>query len=132
MPPCPHHNPFHESVLIVFLRDGNDGRWSSFSIQVGTPPQVVRLLPSTSGNSIWTVLDLGCDESDGSDCPNSRGNLFNINASTTWEDKGLFELPLAPLHYLPYSGNADVGSDTITVRNNSPLKIMQPQLIDIV
>lgn len=112
-------------------RDGNDGRWSSISIQVGTPPQVVRLLPSTSGNSVWTVLDVGCGESDGTDCPNSRGNLFNINSSTTWEDQGLFRLPLTPLNYLPYSGNANVGFDNITVRSSSHLKSMQQSLTDI-
>jgi hypothetical protein len=117
---------FDEIRLTVLLRDGNDGRWSSFAIQIGTPPQVVRLLPSTSGNSIWTVLDLACKESDGVDCPLSRGNVFKINASTTWVDKGLYQLPLTPLHYLPYSGNAQVGSETITVPNKPSLQSMNP------
>jgi hypothetical protein len=97
-----------------FCRDGNDGKWSSFAIQIGTPPQAVRLFPSTGGQSIWAVLPIGCDESEGSDCPNSRGNTFNPNESTTWEEQGLYKLPLSPQHYLPYSGNAKFGFDNIT------------------
>ena len=43
-----------------------------------------------------------------------RGNTFNQSNSHTWQDKGLFELPLNPEHYLPYAGNADVGLDNVT------------------
>jgi hypothetical protein len=96
-------------------RDGDDGEWSSFAIQIGTPPQAVRLLPSTGGQTIWTVLTLGCTEAEGTSCSNSRGNLFNPNKSTTWQEQGLYELPLSPQHYLPYSGNAEFGFDNITV-----------------
>ena len=97
------------------LRDGNDGSWSSFAVQIGTPPQAVRVLPDIAGNSIWAVLSQACDTSETHDCPSSRGNVFNSNQSSTWEDKGLYELPLNPEHYLPYSGNADFGLDTLTL-----------------
>jgi hypothetical protein len=97
------------------VRDGNDGSWSSFAVQIGTPPQVVRVLPDIAGNSIWTVLAQACDTSEANDCPSSRGNVFNSNQSTTWKDKGLYELPLNPEHFLPYSGNADFGLDTVTL-----------------
>ena len=101
--------------LLTFSRDGNDGAWSSFAVQVGTPPQAVRLLPSITGNSIWAVWSYGCDQSDDSDCPSLRGNLFNISASSTWKDQGNYSLPLNPEHYLPYTGAAAVGFDNITV-----------------
>lgn len=94
------------------LRDGNDGSWSSFAVQIGTPPQAVRVLPDIAGNSIWTVLSQACETND---CPNSRGNVFNSNQSSTWEDQGHYDLPLNPEHYLPYSGSADFGLDTITL-----------------
>jgi hypothetical protein len=94
------------------LRDGNDGSWSSFAVQIGTPPQAVRVLPDIAGNSIWTVLSQACETND---CPNSRGNFFNSNQSSTWKDKGYYDLPLNPEHYLPYSGYADFGLDTITL-----------------
>src|SRR5579871_5812029 len=96
-------------------RDGNDGAWSTFAVQIGTPPQAVRLLPSITGNSIWTVWSYGCSQSDGSDCASLRGNLFNISSSSTWRDRGNYSLPLNPEHYLPYSGGAVVGFDNITV-----------------
>jgi hypothetical protein len=105
----------------MLLRDGNDGSWSSFAVQIGTPPQAVSLLPSITGNSIWPVLVAGCAEADGSGCPDSRGRVFDISKSATWQDRGLYVLPLAPEYYLPYTGNADVGFDNITVRNLSPL-----------
>src|ERR1700733_11634305 len=105
------------SALLTFLsgRDGNDGAWSTFAVQIGTPPQAVRLLPSITGNSIWTVWSYGCGQSGGSDCPNLRGNLFNISSSLTWQGRGNYSLPLNPEHYLPYSGGAVMGFDNITV-----------------
>ena len=40
--------------------NGNDGPWSSFGMQVGTPGQNLRLIPSNSGNAVWPVLPQGC------------------------------------------------------------------------
>ena len=34
----------------------------------------------------------GCLDTDPSNCPDTRGGLFNINASNTWIDKGIFAL----------------------------------------
>jgi hypothetical protein len=84
-------------------------------VQIGTPPQAVRLLPATGSQSIWAVLPIGCEQWEGSDCPYSRGYLFNYNKSSTWQQEDRYELPLSPEHYLPYSGNADFGFDNITV-----------------
>jgi hypothetical protein len=101
--------------LLTLGRDGNDGAWSSFAVQIGTPPQAVRLLPSITGNSIWTVWTYACAQSDSSDCSSLRGNLFNISASSTWKDEGNYSLPLNPEHYLPYTGVTAVGFDDLTV-----------------
>ena len=95
--------------------DGNDGQWSSFAVQIGTSPQVVRLLPSITGSSIWTVLPQGCSVYRIPDCEKQRGNLFNYNQSSSWTQKGLYKLPLEAQHYLPLSGNAYFGFDNITV-----------------
>ena len=37
------------------------------------------------------------------------------NQSATWNDKGLFFLPLNPEHYLPFSGAAKFGLDNVTL-----------------
>ncbi|KAJ9614321.1 hypothetical protein H2200_002457 [Cladophialophora chaetospira] len=95
--------------------DGNDGAWSSFAVQIGSPPQAVRLLPSITSNTIWTVWEYACQTSDLLDCPGSRGNVFNITGSSTWENQGNYSLPLNAEHYLPYSGGAVVGFDNITL-----------------
>jgi hypothetical protein len=84
-------------------------------VQIGTPPQAVRLLPSITGSTIWTVWSYACTLSDLLDCPAARGNVFNMSASRTWETEGNYSLPLNPQHYLPYSGGAVLGFDNITV-----------------
>ncbi|MCJ1350244.1 MAG: hypothetical protein MMC33_000225 [Icmadophila ericetorum] len=101
--------------------DGNDGNWSSFVVQIGSPPQPVLVLPSTSASSLWVVLPQGCDNFDPSTCPDNRGNVFNPNASTTWVNEGLFGLPdfseqaVLPSIYTANSIGSDVGLDNITL-----------------
>ncbi|EXJ75540.1 uncharacterized protein A1O5_00046 [Cladophialophora psammophila CBS 110553] len=110
--------------------DGNDGQWSTFAVQIGTPPQVVRLLPSITGNAIWTVWSYACEQSSLLDCPAARGGVFNLSASATWETEGNYSLPLSPQHYLPYSGAATLGFDNITFGwNNQGGESLDNQLV---
>ena len=78
------------------LRDGNDGSWSTFEIQVGTPPQSVRVLVLTVLPQTVIVsankTEGGCLITDSSACPESRGGLFNLNASSTWNDQGIYDI----------------------------------------
>ncbi|KAB2576355.1 hypothetical protein DBV05_g5015 [Lasiodiplodia theobromae] len=64
--------------------DGNDGPWSSFVLQVGTPPQQVRVDISIAGQETWVVSPGGCADA-GTDCANNRGGEFNSQASSTWQ-----------------------------------------------
>ena len=52
--------------------DGNDGAWSTFMIRVGTPPQLFRVLPSTSGTETWIPTSNNCIAGT-SWCGNARG-----------------------------------------------------------
>lgn len=75
--------------------EGNDGPWSSFFLRVGTPEQYVRVLISTASPQSMVVLsEYGCSESvfsnAPSDCAVSRGNLFNANQSSSWNELGLY------------------------------------------
>lgn len=97
------------------LRDGNDGPWSSFGMQVGTPTQYLRLLPSNSGNAVWPVLPQGCAVGDPSDCGDLRGTLFQPNSSSTYYNIGLYGLGLTEEVGLGYSGNANFGYDNLTL-----------------
>jgi len=64
--------------------EGNDGPWSTFTFRVGTPAQDVRLLIGMAGQETWAVGTGGCAANEPSNCPDLRGNLFNLNASSTW------------------------------------------------
>ncbi|CAF9905691.1 hypothetical protein IMSHALPRED_003931 [Imshaugia aleurites] len=84
-------------------------------MQVGTPAQNLRLLPSNSGNAIWPVLPQGCIVGDPSDCSDLRGTLFLPNTSSTWDNLGLYDLFLPEEWPLGYSGNANFGYDNLTL-----------------
>lgn len=84
---------------------GIDGNWSGFLIDIGTPAQSFVILPATGINAIWVPLNEGCDNppSSMSDCGASRGarassgpeaNGLTTNSSSTWDQLGLYELPL--------------------------------------
>lgn len=74
------------------IRDGDDGFWSTFAIRVGTPEQVLKVLPSTTVPETWVVLDEGCTTADQKTCPDDRGGIYDFNKSSTWEKKNLFQL----------------------------------------
>jgi hypothetical protein len=88
---------------------GNDGNWSTWPIQVGTPPQQFNVLPATSHGEIWVPLPEGCHSSSTANFPNasscgaSRGAGefdgsqsfgYQKNSSTTWSETGIYALPV--------------------------------------
>ncbi|KAF1814180.1 acid protease, partial [Eremomyces bilateralis CBS 781.70] len=95
--------------------DGDDGPWSSFSIQIGTPPQRSRLFASTRSTSFWVPVPEGCTKDDPDDCGENRGFLFNTGSSTSWESKGLYELETYEEAKLGLSGNGLYGFDSVTI-----------------
>lgn len=83
--------------------DGNDGRWSSLIVRIGTPEQNFAVLPSTTGHETFIPLPDGCTENDPANCADLRGAYpfdgkvatgFQVNASTTWNSLGLYTLDL--------------------------------------
>ena len=99
--------------LISSRRDGNDSRWSTFFLGIGTPPQYVRVLVSTTIVQPWAVLPQGCTPQDPSNCASTRGELYVINESTTWHDEGLFTLQYE--QNLGFYGNGGFGLDNLTL-----------------
>src|SRR6266480_3728283 len=62
--------------------EGNDGPWSTFPLQVGTPAQEVRVLIAMAGQQTWVVAPDGCTAAgEPSNCPTLRGGIFNFNTS---------------------------------------------------
>jgi hypothetical protein len=58
-------SPAPLSIPASLFWDGDDGWWSTFHVQVGTPGQTVRLLPGTSasaGTTTWVVSAKSTDD----------------------------------------------------------------------
>jgi hypothetical protein len=73
--------------------DGIDGKWSSFTLRVGTPQQFVRTFVSWAVYQTWVVLPLGCvSAEDQSACADARGWLFDNETSSTFDYIGLYDL----------------------------------------
>ena len=102
--------------VLIILRDGNDGLWSTFTLRVGNPAQSLRVLPSTAGQATWAVINKGCTPSQytATNCPESRGGVFNANLSQTWEPKGNHNLGLEANFGLD-NISATYGLDTVAL-----------------
>jgi len=76
--------------------EGNDGPWSTFDIRAGTPEQYMRVLVSTASPETMVVdVQSGCSTAVfgatvPADCAVSRGKLFDMKSSSTWNDVGLY------------------------------------------
>ena len=98
--------------------EGNDGPWSTFTLQVGTPAQDVRVMVSTQHWQTLVINPLGCGGGEPQNCADLRGGLFNQNDSTTWlqndvSPNGTFEIGVE--QNLGYTGNGLYGADTVAL-----------------
>ncbi|KAH8599268.1 aspartic peptidase domain-containing protein [Bisporella sp. PMI_857] len=98
--------------------DGADGPWSSFILQIGTPPQNIKVFLSTASIQTWAVAPEGCITGvDPSDCTSTRGRIYNLNSSSTWRPNlantstQIYNLGLES--HLGYQGVGRYGFDTI-------------------
>lgn len=105
--------------------DGDDGSWSTFSIELGTPRQSFRVLPSSLGQEIDIPTPAGCLGIliNVDDCGNLRGaddfkgspsRGFNDSASSTWNQTDIYVLQAE--EYLYGSGDTGLfGWDTVSL-----------------
>ena len=104
---------------------GIDGAWSTFSLNMGKPGQPMHVFVSTASQQIWAVNSLACvvnttDPVTGNitglnvldpACRESRGFSFNTSASTTWQEKGYYQLWIEK--NLGLVGNGLYGFDSV-------------------
>ena len=102
------------------LWSGNDGEWSVFTMNVGTPGQEFEVLVSTESPEVWIPLPEGCPPDEREDCPDLRGARpfngaaspgFQRNESSTYQLIGTYELDLK--ENLGYEGNAEYFYETV-------------------
>ncbi|KAH8732803.1 aspartic peptidase domain-containing protein [Phaeosphaeriaceae sp. PMI808] len=107
---------------------GNDGSWSTFYVNVGTPPQYFHVFPNFNGQTIYVPIDKDCepDRMNITDCGGQRGvEIFNSrpslgfhkNVSSTWDERGIYRMGLGV--NLGLTGNAYYGYDTFGLGTNS-------------
>lgn len=100
-------------------REGNDGPWSSFSVQIGTPPQTVRVFISTASTQTWAVATEGCGSGDPTTCAKLRGGIYDYKGSSSWvsnlanTSSNIYVLGLED--DLGYVGNGRYGFDDVTL-----------------
>ncbi|KAK8204857.1 aspartic peptidase domain-containing protein, partial [Phyllosticta capitalensis] len=103
-------------------RDGSDGKWSTFTLRVGTPSQLMRVHIAIGGQETWVVAPSGCVDSDpnGDQCPSKRGGLFQANESSTWQstteiwdNTGIYGLGEVVLDSLGIKGQGQYGFDVV-------------------
>lgn len=93
--------------------DGNDGPWSSFPLQIGTPAQNIRAFVSTAAGTTLSIGANGCPENYTADCNNLRGFLFLPNESLSWIPNSIYNLGIEDNLGLDIASN--VGFDTVTL-----------------
>lgn len=109
----------HDSDIADMFKDGNDGPWSTFTLQIGNPPQSVRVLISTYSTQTWAIAEEGCGSGDLTNCFKRRGGLYNYTASSSWVPNvanltnQVYNLGLES--NLGYTGNGRYGFDDITL-----------------
>ena len=117
--------------------DGNDGLWNTFIVQIGTPPQDFRVLPSILEQAVWIPHPQGCTSDDPTDCPYDRGVLpfegtnntgFQANESSSWDLIGLYKLSSYG-EQMGYPGNGQFGFDNIALSNASDPLELQHQVV---
>ena len=100
--------------MLIVDSVGNDGPWSTFNVRIGTPPQILKMIASTSSPETWVVNTAGCTSHDPKICATDRGQMFNSGSSRTWEDwANGTNYALDSDRGLPLHGTGIYGTDTL-------------------
>jgi hypothetical protein len=122
-------------------RYGNDGTWSTATLRLGSPSQVVYLLAGTGSSITTTVGSVWCnDEAQSGYSCDQRGRAFTTSESTTWQEIGQWTLGIRDSvlveDYLLYTtkdlGYGDFGRDTIKILLDQSDIEMDTQTIAVV
>lgn len=86
--------------FVNVCRLGNDGPWSVFDLNIGTPAQRISVLPGSFASSVFAVVPEGCPDNllnlTFTECAHIRGGLYAGNESTTLVPGSLYNTPYDP------------------------------------
>lgn len=108
-----NNKPDIEDTADIEAREGDDGKWSTFSLRVGTPEQVVRVLPSSAASGTWVVLPEGCVNLSSTCTSDARGAFFDPLHSSTWH--GFANYTLNTEQNLGWDDSGNYGVDTLSL-----------------
>jgi hypothetical protein len=92
--------------------DGIDGKWSTFTLRIGTPAHFVRTYVSFAVYQTWVVAPLGCSAAgDYDECVEARGWVYDNTTSSTYTYLGLYSLNVG--ENLGIKSNGAAGYDTV-------------------
>ena len=109
------------SLTPAWVWAGDDGSWSTFRIEVGTPAQAFNILPSTTGSEVWLPNTIGCEGVliNIANCGFLRGveqgRGWESNASSTYDVLGLYELSTEQNLWGPTGNPGVYGLDTVSL-----------------
>lgn len=117
---------------------GNDGKWSTFIVRVGSPSQNFQVLPSSRSGEILVPLVDGCQKMINiTDCGTFRGAYdfkgvksegFLVNSSSTWQEIGIYGMNVRD--DLNYTANGLYGLDRLGLMiENSGGPVLDNQVI---
>ena len=105
---------------------GDDGDWTAFNLEVGTPSQSLSFFPSTSSSQLLVQVPQGCP-SNIPGCAGDRGGLFNSSKSTSWKQTGTgiidLESRLNNMSAQSIFGTETVGIGSVTLNEQAVSEI---------
>jgi len=105
--------------ILTTRRSGDDGSWSTFILNIGTPAQYLEVLISTAGTQTVVITPNGCDGSTALNCEALRGGFFSANDSSSYSrntaKQSINGYPLSLDMSLGYNNSAELGFDEITI-----------------
>ncbi|KAH9827279.1 eukaryotic aspartyl protease-like protein 1 [Teratosphaeria destructans] len=88
--------------------EGNDGPWSTFNVNIGTPLQQMRVLPATSESATIVVYQgSGCNSSCPTNWEDLRGGTFQPSSDISWKPQK--SSATDPYFYVPFDTEAPLG-----------------------
>lgn len=120
----------HMKLLLTLKREGNDGPWSTFNLQIGdhNEPQQVRVLPAFHHGHIVVVARDGYPDGQlPRNCSAHRGSVFDWKTTDWWD--GSTKITGNKTSPFPPEGGFGRLNTTVSIPGESPLKLRNQNVL---